>query len=130
MADKRVSMDTKTEIEKLAEEFESSRKVLIALGDENRQHLLFEMMKMGGCSGVRVGDITEKTHLSRSAVSHHLRILKDAGILKVRKEATKNYYYFDPDTRSFDSLADMLQRAKELIGRRTGAEPEISAKVK
>ena len=49
---------------------------------------------MEQCNGVRVGTITEKTHLSRPAVSHHIQILKEAGILKVRKEGTKNYYYF------------------------------------
>lgn len=107
-------MHTKTDIEALAEEFENCRKVLIALGDENRQHLIVEMMKMGNCSGARVGDITERSHLSRPAVSHHLQILKDAGILKVRREGTKNYYYFDTDTKSFDGLIHMLQRAKEL----------------
>lgn len=107
-------MYMKSDIEKLAEEFENCRKVLIALGDENRQHLILEMMKMENCFGARVGDITERTHLSRPAVSHHLQILKDAGILKVRKEATRNYYYFDPDTKSFDRLIHVLQRAKEL----------------
>jgi DNA-binding transcriptional ArsR family regulator len=105
---------TKADIEKLAEDFESCQKVLTALGDENRQHLILEMMKMENCGGARVGDITERTHLSRPAVSHHLQILKDAGILKVRKEATKNYYYFDPDTRSFDRLIRALQKAREI----------------
>lgn len=107
-------MCTRAGIEKLAEDFENCRKVLLALGDENRQHLILEMMKMEKCSGARVGDITERTHLSRPAVSHHLQILKEAGILKVRKEATKNYYYFDPDIKSFDRLIHMLQKAKEL----------------
>lgn len=107
-------MHTKQDIEKLAHEFESCQKILIALGDENRQHLILEMMNMGNCQGVRVGDITEKTHLSRPAVSHHLQILKDAGILKVRKEATKNFYYFDPDMESFDKLIHVLQEAKKI----------------
>ncbi|MBP3486760.1 MAG: winged helix-turn-helix transcriptional regulator [Roseburia sp.] len=107
-------MYTKAGIEALAEEFENCRKVMIALGDENRQHLILEMMKMENCYGARVGDITERSHLSRPAVSHHLQILKDAGILKVRREGTKNYYYFDSDTKSFDRLIHMLQRAKEL----------------
>ena len=31
------------EIHQLAEEFESCRKLLLALGDENRQHLILEM---------------------------------------------------------------------------------------
>lgn len=110
-------MYTKADIEKLAGEFENCRRVLAALGDENRQHLILEMMKMENCSGARVGDITERTHLSRPAVSHHLQILKDAGILKVRKEATKNYYYFDPDMKSFDRLIHVLQKAKELTAK-------------
>lgn len=114
-AGKAGTMYKKADIEELAEEFENCRKVLIALGDENRQHLILEMMKMEECFGARVGDITERTHLSRPAVSHHLQILKEAGILKVRKEATKNYYYFDPDMKSFDRLIYVLQRAKQLM---------------
>lgn len=108
-------MYTKADIEKLAEDFENCRKVLVALGDENRQHLILEMMKMEDCSGARVGDITERPHLSRPAVSHHLQILKDAGILNVRKEGTKNYYYFNPDTEGFDRLIQVLKKAKELM---------------
>ena len=44
--------------------------------------------------------ITRKTNLSRPAVSHHLGILKDAGLIDVRREGTKNYYYFDSDMKS------------------------------
>ena len=107
-------MFTREDIEQLTEEFQACQKILVALGDENREHLLLEMMQMGECSGVRVGDIAAKTRLSRPAVSHHLQILKNAGILKMRREATKNYYYFDPDMESFDRLIAMLQRSKEI----------------
>ena len=69
-------MHTRKDIEKLADDFESCHKILTAIGDENRQHLILEMMKMGNCRGVRVGDIDKKTNLSRPAVSHHLQILK------------------------------------------------------
>ena len=68
--------DHEKEISSLAAEFERCRKILLALGDENRQHLMLEMMQMGECGGVRVGAVTEKTHLSRPAVSHHIQILK------------------------------------------------------
>ena len=104
-------MNTREDIDKLANEFEQCRKILVALGDENRQHMILEMMKMGNCRGVRVNEITERTHLSRPAVSHHLQILKDAGILKMRRESTKNYYYFDPDMKSFELLIGVLQKA-------------------
>lgn len=104
------------DILRLAEEFEDCKKVLLAFGDENRQHLILEMMRIGDCDGARVGTITEKTHLSRPAVSHHIRILKDAGILKMRREGTKNYYYFDADTEVIDRLIRMLEHAKEIMG--------------
>lgn len=110
-------MEHREEIKRLAEEFERCRKILLALGDENRQHLILEMMQMGECSGVRVGAITEKTHLSRPAVSHHLRILKQAGLLKLRREGTKNYYYFDADMESMNQLIGMLEHAKEIMER-------------
>ena len=103
------------EIQLLAQEFDSCRKILLALGDENRQHLILEMMQMGSCGGVRVGTITEKTHLSRPAVSHHIQILKDAGLLKVRREGTKNYYYFDADMVAMSQLIHMLEHAKIIM---------------
>lgn len=110
-------MNIKDEIDILADEFNASRKILVALGDENRQHMILEMMKSGQCSGVRVNDITKRTNLSRPAVSHHLRILKDAGVLKMRREGTKNYYYFDPDMKGFETLIDLLRKAIEITSK-------------
>lgn len=50
------------------------------------------------CAGMRVGEIAALTSLLCPAISHHLQILKEAGVLKMRREGTKNFYYFDPDT--------------------------------
>lgn len=36
-----------------------------------------------------VGEIQRNPNISRAAVSHHLKILKDAGILSVRQEAVE-----------------------------------------
>lgn len=99
----------------LADEFKRCQKALLALGDENRQHLILEMMQMGDCGGVRVGAITQKTNLSRPAVSHHLKVLKEAGIVKMRREGTKNYYYFDADADALNLLLQMLTHAKEIM---------------
>ena len=105
----------RADILQLAEEFSSCKKTLQALGDANRQHLILEMMRMDHCGGVRVGTITEQTHLSRPSVSHHLHILKDAGILKMRREGTKNYYYFDADADAMNQLIHMLVHAKTIM---------------
>lgn len=108
-------MNLKEAIHQLTVEFKDCQCILNALGDENRQHLILEMLQMGNCNGVRVGAITEKTHLSRPAVSHHLQILKKAGIVKVRRESTKNYYYFDADMAAFEQLLHMLTLAKDIM---------------
>ena len=42
-----------------------------------------------------------------------MRILKDAGVINVRKEGTKNYYYLDPDMKSFRALISVLERSVE-----------------
>ena len=107
-------MDIEKDVKKLAKGFESCAKILTAIGDETRQHLILEMMQIECCTGARVGEITEKTNLSRPAVSHHLQILKDAGIVKVRKEGTKNYYYFDPEMKMLEQLIDTLQLARDI----------------
>lgn len=118
-------MQIQKKIAKLAEMFSSCSTILTAIGDETRLHLILEMMKSGKCEGLRVGEITEMSNLSRPAVSHHLRILKDAGIVKVRKEGTKNYYYFDRRMQSFRKLADTISLALE-ISEELPTDSEIS----
>ena len=83
-------MDCMIQIEHIKEGFIKSRKLLIAIGDETRQTIITVLM--GHCIGMRVGEITEKTHLSRPAVSHHLRIMLDCGLVSLDKQGTKHYY--------------------------------------
>ena len=106
-------MAIREEIEDLAVNFEACYKTLSAIGDETRQHIILEMMRMD-YNGSRVIDITAKTNLSRPAVSHHLQILKDAGIVKMRKEGTMTYYYLDPDMKSFSHLIHTLQQSIDI----------------
>lgn len=109
-------MTQQSKVQELANKFERNQKVLTALGDESRQYLLVTMMKMGKCDGVRALEVVEHCNLSRPAVSHHLQILKEAGILKSRKEGTKIYYYFDRDMEALKSLVSALQLAIEITG--------------
>lgn len=110
----RKDKNLQNKIGELAEDLEKCQKLLIALGDESRQHLILSMMSMEDCSGARAIDVAEKSSLSRPAVSHHLQIMKDAGLLKTRKEGTKIYYYFDPDMKTMSTLVDALQLAIEI----------------
>lgn len=105
----------KEQLEELSNRFIQCQKTLTAVGDEVRQHLILVMMHYGDCNGIRVGELAARTNLSRPAVSHHLRILKDAGIVKMRREATKNYYYFDTDMEAIDNLICMLEQTKQIM---------------
>lgn len=88
-------MKKKEQIEKIQEDFKNAQSILTAIGDETRQIILLVLMESDCKNGMRVGEITAKTHLSRPAVSHQLKILKDIEIVKMRKEGTKNYYYIN-----------------------------------
>ena len=70
-------MHTKKEFMRLSADFKECRDVLVALGDENRLHILYQMMITADPMGMRVGDIVRLSSLSRPAVSHHMKILKD-----------------------------------------------------
>ena len=69
--------------------------VFQALGDPHRQRILL-MFERG--ERLTVGRIVEASTLSRSAVAHHLRVLRVAGVLSCRKEGKEVYYWPEPDT--------------------------------
>lgn len=72
--------------------FRQNRDVILALGNETRQAILITLLRQSQGPGMRVGEIERHTHLSRPAVSHQLKVLKEAGIVDVHREGTKNYY--------------------------------------
>ena len=81
--------------------------MLAAIGDETRQHLLC-MMLQGPCGGRRVLDLAAQTNLSRPAVSHHMQILRQAGIVKTRREGTCIYYCLDPESEALNRLTALF----------------------
>lgn len=106
--------NTNQDIERLRRQFLSCRKLLTALGDETRQHLLL-MMLGGRCGGSRVAELAGRTNLSRPAVSHHIQILKDAGVVKARREGTYIYYYLDPDEDELGRMAELFQTMRDMV---------------
>jgi DNA-binding transcriptional ArsR family regulator len=73
---------------------------LAALADPTRRSV-FENLRAGPRS---VGDLAGGLPVSRPAVSQHLRILKDAGLVRERREGTRNFYSVDGD-----GLADLRE---------------------
>jgi DNA-binding transcriptional ArsR family regulator len=89
-----------------------------ALGDPTRR-AIFEQLRAGPRA---VGELAEKLPVSRPAVSQHLRVLKEAGLVTERRNGTKRLYRLAPDGLSelrayfdqfwTDALADFKQAAE------------------
>ena len=91
---------------------------LDALGDPTRR-AIFERLARGP---VAVVDIAKALPVSRPAVSQHLKVLKDAGLVTDRAEGTRRLYQLDPKgiaairsyfDRFWDGALDAFKRAAE-----------------
>jgi DNA-binding transcriptional ArsR family regulator len=69
------------------------RYAMDALGDPTRREIL-ERLRSGPSA---VGKLADGLPISRPAVSQHLRVLKDAGLVAERREGTRRLYRLDPD---------------------------------
>jgi ArsR family transcriptional regulator len=59
-----------------------------ALADETRQ----KIMKVCCCNWLSVNAIVEHLNVTQPTVSHHLAILRDAGLVEVREEGKQTFY--------------------------------------
>jgi DNA-binding transcriptional ArsR family regulator len=64
-----------------------------ALGDPTRR-AIFEQLRRGPRA---VGEIAGELPVSRPAVSQHLRVLREAGLVTERRDGTRRLYRLDPE---------------------------------
>ena len=93
----------------LPREWRAMAKVFVALGDEHRQRLLLTFEKG---ERLTVGQISEVSTLSRPAVSHHLKILRQAGILEAEKTGKEVYLRVNKALLE-DTLRTVLDYARQ-----------------
>ena len=72
----------------IPKEWRTLAKVFVALGDEHRQRILLTFEKG---ERLTVGQIAGIATLSRPAVSHHLKILRNAGVLEAERAGREVY---------------------------------------
>lgn len=70
----------------------SAIQALSALGDPSRR-AIFERLAAAPAS---VGEIATTLPVTRSAVSQHLKVLKEAGLVSETPEGTRRIYRLDP----------------------------------
>ncbi len=64
-----------------------------ALADSTRQ----KIMALCCCEWLSVNEIVEKTDVTQPTVSHHLAILREAGLVDVRTEGKQTFYTLNQD---------------------------------
>lgn len=65
---------------------------ITALADPTRR-TIFERVAQRPCS---VAEITRTLPVSQSAVSQHLKVLKEAQLVRLQPQGTRNIYHIDP----------------------------------
>lgn len=88
--------------------------LFFALGDMARQEII---ILLGQHERLSVGELTSYTKLSRPAVSHHLKILKEAGLLRETREGVRRHYQpaFRGAIESVEQLVQHVSKIKELL---------------
>lgn len=97
----------------LYERFSERIPMFQALADEERLRIIFLLM-MAGEEGMNVKTIAESSHLSRPAVSHHLKTLKDSGFITFRKSGTQMFYKSNKE-KGFSEIQKLMDLLQQII---------------
>jgi DNA-binding transcriptional ArsR family regulator len=89
--------------------------VLQALADPSRRTLL-EILRDHPASA---GELAEALPIARPGVSRHLRVLRDAGLVEVRRDAQRRIYSLRPE--AFVEVDDWLDSFRALWRNRLDA---------
>lgn len=69
--------------------------VFAALSDPTRLRL-FDLVRRSGDNGICSCDLVEPLDRSQPTISHHLKVLREAGLVESRKEGTWVWYSVTP----------------------------------
>jgi DNA-binding transcriptional ArsR family regulator len=85
----------------------ANRRQLEVLGDSSRRSIVEHLVS--GPSAV--GELARELSISRPAVSQHLKVLKEAGLVTDRPQGTRRIYQLDPEgLREVRAYLDELWR--------------------
>lgn len=98
---------TENNIHALQDEWRDVSAMFVALGDEQRQHIL---LTFAPGERLNVTQIVSASTLSRTAVSHHLKVLRQAGALRSEKIGKEVYFWVDKE-----KISETLQRVLDYV---------------
>ncbi|MEO1476725.1 MAG: metalloregulator ArsR/SmtB family transcription factor [Pseudomonadota bacterium] len=86
-----------------------------ALADPTRRQIITQL----SAGERRVSDIAEPHDMSLNAVSKHIKVLEEAGLLVRRKVGRTHYLSFDP--KGLEPVAEWIERTKAMWAKRLDA---------
>lgn len=92
---------------------EQLAQIFKALGEPARMAILKLLPDSDDCKDVyNVSELAEELGLSQPTVSHHLCVLKNAGLVQCRKMCRDKYYWLDRPvlTAAFEKLGQVLEK--------------------
>ena len=108
-------MIDKAEIKKTLKTFNSSVPFFIAMSDEYRQQLIMDIAEAGK-EGINVSNLSAKSSLSRPAISHHLKVLKESGLIKPKKIGTQIFYQLNL-SENFRTVSELIRSMESILSR-------------
>ena len=84
----------------------------LALADPTRRRII-ESLADGESA---FGDLADQFDMSRPAVSQHLKVLREAGLVRVRKDAQRRIYRLNAE--GLDELGEWLESVRRFWGAR------------
>ena len=112
----------KSEIKKTLKTFNSCVPFFIAMSDEYRQQLIMDIAEAGR-EGINVSNLSAKSNLSRPAISHHLKVLKDSGLIKPKKLGTHIFYQLNL-SENFKTVSELITSMENILVKINEIEPE------
>jgi len=88
---------------------EEAIRFLTAIGAPVRLELISLLFRQGRSN---VGDIAQNFRLSRPAISHHLKVLKEAGVIEYEKVGQEGFYWLNKVrlVEQLRAIADGVER--------------------
>ncbi|SFI81730.1 DNA-binding transcriptional regulator, ArsR family [Treponema bryantii] len=106
-------MIDKAEIRKTLKTFNLCVPFFIAMSDEYRQQLIMDIAEAGS-EGINVSNLSAKSKLSRPAISHHLKVLKEAGLIVPLKIGTQIFYQLNLK-ENFKTISELIKSMEKIL---------------
>ena len=85
------------------------------MSDEYRQQLIMDIAEAGH-EGINVSNLSAKSNLSRPAISHHLKVLKDSGLIKPKKVGTQIFYQLNL-SENFKTVSELINSMENILAK-------------